>query len=104
VNVSEGEGRVYVTNTGVPIRPEDRERIFERFFRGSDTEQNVPGAGLGLYVARKILRAHGGMLELDQTIVPGRTAFRLGLPLIEFEQQAYEQQIGETCQSAHSGR
>jgi two-component system sensor histidine kinase KdpD len=99
LDVNGGNAQVHVTNNGAPIRLEDRERIFERFVRGSETEQNVPGAGLGLYVARKILRAHGGMLELDQAPAPGETTFRLSLPLIEYEQHA-----NEACQSAHSGR
>ena len=97
LDVSEGNARVHVSNGGIPIPAEERERIFERFFRGSDTEQNVPGTGLGLYVARKIMRAHGGALELDPTVAPGQTAFRLTLPLIEYDQQA-----NEACQSTHS--
>jgi len=99
LDVGNGNARVHVTSYGFPIRVEERERIFERFVRGSDAEQSVPGGGLGLYVARKILRAHGGMLELDQTAAPEETTFRLSLPLIE-----YEQQTNKACQSAHSGR
>jgi two-component system sensor histidine kinase KdpD len=83
LDVSDGNAHLLVTNNGIPIRLDERDRVFERFFRGSETEQNVPGAGMGLYVARKILRAHGGVLELDQTGAPGQTTFRVSLPAIE---------------------
>lgn len=77
---------VMVTNDGCPIREEERERVFERFYRGVATEQGSSGAGLGLYVARKIVRAHGGHLDLDWNHnATGTTTFRIRLPIVEGE-------------------
>ena len=79
----DGFADVRVKNEGRSIRPEEQERIFDRFYRGSDTEHRAPGTGLGLYVARKIVRAHGGTLELDRELSGGGTSFRLKLPVLD---------------------
>ena len=71
--------RITVADEGPGIAPEDRRRILEKFGRGRDAEQQrTPGAGLGLYVARRILSAHGTALEVDS--VPGEGA-RFGFTL-----------------------
>jgi signal transduction histidine kinase len=69
-----------VENDGPPIRPDDAERIFLRGFRGS-TRGNLgnPGHGLGLYLARLILEAHGGTVYLDRSEL-SRTRFVVELP------------------------
>jgi two-component system, OmpR family, sensor histidine kinase KdpD len=72
---------VRVQNEGSSIAPRERDRIFERFYRGSDVRKLVSGAGLGLYVARKIAIAHGGSLDLDETTSPGTVVFCLKLPV-----------------------
>ena len=59
----EAQVRVRVGNTGRTIPSELRDRIFERFHRGSIAE-NVPGHGLGLNLARELTRLHGGELRL----------------------------------------
>lgn len=52
-----------IGNTGPGISPEGRERIFERFHRGAANEDR-PGHGLGLNLARELARLHGGDLQL----------------------------------------
>ena len=75
---------VLVTNDGCSIREEESERIFERFYRGIATEKESSGAGLGLYVARKIVRAHEGHLDLCRNRNAAETTtFRLRLPIVE---------------------
>jgi heavy metal sensor kinase len=60
-----GEVRVYVENSGPPVPASDRDRIFERFFRSDPSRSGgIEGAGLGLSLAREIIRAHGGELTL----------------------------------------
>jgi signal transduction histidine kinase len=52
----------YVSDTGPGIAPEDRERVFDRFWRA---DQGAPGSGLGLAIAREIVEAHGGTISID---------------------------------------
>jgi signal transduction histidine kinase len=61
--------------------PHERDRIFDRFYRGTNVRKLISGAGLGLYVARKIAVAHGGSLELDAPPSSGTVAFCLKLPM-----------------------
>jgi two-component system, OmpR family, sensor histidine kinase KdpD len=72
---------IRMSNSGSPIRPSERTHIFERFYRSADTRHWVPGSGLGLYVARKIVHAHGGSLDLEVgSTTDQTTVFRLALP------------------------
>jgi signal transduction histidine kinase len=64
---------IEVQDAGPGIPPEAQERVFEPFFTTREK-----GTGLGLPLARKIARAHGGELALESA--PGRTLFRLTLP------------------------
>jgi two-component system sensor histidine kinase KdpD len=83
---------VSVSNEGSSVPPAERERIFERFFRGAETEGTTAGAGLGLYVARKIVRAHGGSLHLVRDdSSPVRTTFRIRLPLRPQDKPVHEE-------------
>lgn len=68
-----------VWNAGGEIPEEDRERIFERFYRGSKDRQRVEGTGLGLAIARTIVEAYKGKIWLDME--PSGPAFRLELPI-----------------------
>ena len=74
---------VRVLNDGIAIPARERARIFERFYRGSMSDQFVTGSGLGLYFAQEIVRVHGGTMELEnQTAASTKeTVFRLTLPL-----------------------
>jgi len=75
----EAEAFVSVRDQGLGIAPADQERIFEQFERAEGTNQ-VPGLGLGLYIARQIAQAHEGRLEVRST--PGEGAeFVLSLPV-----------------------
>jgi two-component system, OmpR family, sensor histidine kinase KdpD len=78
---------VRVWNSGDPIAPNERARIFERFYRGTEARHVAPGSGLGLYVARKIAQAHGGNLDLEGGDAPDSegTSFRLTIPIAKDE-------------------
>jgi signal transduction histidine kinase len=58
-----------VTDEGPGISPEDRDRVFERFYRGKATAGDQPGAGLGLALAQAIAHRHG----LRIRVVPSDT-------------------------------
>jgi two-component system sensor histidine kinase KdpD len=83
IGVEDGLIAVRVRNEGSSIAPHERDRIFERYYRGADVRKAVSGAGLGLYVARKIVVAHGGSLTLDNNTCPGTVVFCLMLPRLE---------------------
>jgi len=69
-----------VSNSGRSIPREDRDRIFDRFYRGDKARsRQVDGFGLGLSLAREIARAHRGNLVLEDT-ADGITTFTLALP------------------------
>jgi len=79
---------VKVSNRGSFVPAVERERIFERFHRGAAACQLAAGAGLGLYVARKIAVAHGGSLHLEEYAAEeSETAFCLKLPIFKTEAQ-----------------
>jgi signal transduction histidine kinase len=71
---------VDVRNAGSGIAPEDREAIFERFRRADGS--GAPGAGLGLYISRGLVRAHGGELEVGD-VPEGGAAFTFWLPVLD---------------------
>lgn len=73
--------RLSVEDEGPGIAPEDRERIFQKFVRGSGaSSDNVKGTGIGLAMVDAIARAHGGRVELESTPGSG-SRFTILLPL-----------------------
>lgn len=71
---------VTVVDGGRGIAAEDRDHVFERFYRGGRARDGqVPGSGLGLYLCRRIVEAHGGWIRLDATT--RGTSVSLGLPV-----------------------
>jgi signal transduction histidine kinase len=70
--------RVRVEDQGLGVEPDEQARIFERFERGS-TARNVGGIGLGLWISREILLAHGGRIGLTSRPREGST-FVVELP------------------------
>ncbi len=71
--------RFYVSDTGPGISEEVREHVFDRFWQ-APTPQRTKGAGLGLYIAREVVLAHGGTMLVESA--PGRgTTFCFSLAL-----------------------
>jgi signal transduction histidine kinase len=78
----EHDGRVRwsVIDQGPGIGPDERDRLFERFFVGtSDRRAAAGGSGIGLPTALAIAQAHGGTIEVDSELGAG-SAFHLVLP------------------------
>jgi len=72
--------RLEVSDTGIGIAREEQQRLFERFFRASTaSDQQIPGTGLGLYIARAIVEAHGGSIAVRSELGEG-TSFCVELP------------------------
>jgi signal transduction histidine kinase len=77
----DGNAVISVSDRGMGIRPSDRRRIFESFYRAdSPAVEEVPGTGLGLTLVEHIVTAHGGSVELESNPGQGST-FILRLPL-----------------------
>jgi signal transduction histidine kinase len=75
-----GMGVVSVTDEGIGIRAADLELIWEPFTRTGVSSESVPGVGLGLWTAKKLVAAHGGTLSV--TSAPGKgSTFTIALPL-----------------------
>ena len=71
---------VSVKDSGMGISVRDQEQIFDRFQRvGDPLSQATPGAGLGLYICRAIVEAHGGHISVESTLHQGST-FSFSLP------------------------
>jgi signal transduction histidine kinase len=71
---------IEVADTGIGISDEDREHLFERFFRASGAlERSIPGTGLGLYISKAIVEAHDGRISVRST-EGGGTTFAIELP------------------------
>jgi heavy metal sensor kinase len=68
-----------VRDSGIGIAPEDRSRIFDRFYRVA-TDRGEAGAGLGLAIVRSICAAHGGAVTVDAAPAGG-SIFQVTLPL-----------------------
>jgi len=64
VEVSLAGGELTVRDHGPGIAPEDREHVFDRFYR-SAAARSLPGSGLGLAIVREVALAHGGTVEAD---------------------------------------
>ncbi len=71
-----------VKDTGIGILSKEQDRIFERFFRGSNALlMETEGTGLGLYISKKIIEAHGGRIQFTSQENKG-SAFKFFLPKI----------------------
>ncbi len=77
------EAVVTVVDRGTGIVRERFSTIFEPLDRGSDHGNGHPGHGLGLFLAKRVVQAHGGAIEVSSR--PGRTTFQVRLPLAEGE-------------------
>ncbi len=72
--------RIDVSDRGPGIAKEDQKLIFEKFGRVTGAGATRPGTGLGLFIARSIAEAHGGLLDVQSAPEQGAT-FTLELPL-----------------------
>jgi signal transduction histidine kinase len=71
--------RITISDSGVGIPPQDVPHVFERFYRSEQAAGQVRGLGLGLYVVRRLVEAHGGHVSVSTAVGRG-TTFVVMLP------------------------
>jgi signal transduction histidine kinase len=82
------DARVSVQDGGIGIAPETQQRVFERFERAVSA-RHYGGLGLGLYIVRQLVEAHGGEIALES--MPGKgSTFTVELPraLLSYRRRA----------------
>jgi signal transduction histidine kinase len=79
--VQDDELTITVGDTGIGIPPSEQEQIFEPFYRSQRDRRFPQGMGLGLSIARDLVLAHGGRLDVESAAGRGsRFSIRLPLP------------------------
>jgi len=79
-SVQDGAVAIVVADTGIGVAPSEQERIFEPFYRSQRDKRFPQGMGLGLSIARDLVVAHGGRLQVESQ--PGEgSRFIILLPL-----------------------
>lgn len=81
VLLDEKQLQIAVEDTGVGISEEEVSKVFDKFFRSSDARvQSETGTGLGLSLAREVIRLHGGDITVESKLNQG-TTFTATLPI-----------------------
>ncbi|NWF68920.1 MAG: PAS domain S-box protein [Chloroflexi bacterium] len=81
--VQDGMLKLYVKDHGVGMSDSEQERLFERFYRvDSALSRKTQGTGLGLYLAKAIVEAHGGKIAVESAPGKGST-FSFSIPIID---------------------
>ncbi len=62
---------ICVSDQGAGIAPGDVPHVFDRFYRSKDASRTTKGAGLGLYLSKAVIEAHGGRIWIEPGIQPG---------------------------------
>ena len=80
---TDGEALFHVVDTGLGISPEQMKELFAKYHRGtSKTVRTILGTGLGLFIVKEIVEAHGGSVAVASAGVPGQgSTFTVRIPL-----------------------
>jgi signal transduction histidine kinase len=76
----QGEIAVSVTDHGCGIPESEQARVFDKFYRARNVRSQIPGTGMGLTIARKIVEAHGGTIWVQSHPKQG-SPFFFSLPV-----------------------
>ena len=72
---SENDITIFVKDNGKGISKDDLERIFDRYYRGTNTGETHKGSGLGMAIAKEIIVAHGFDIGITSELGAGTTVF-----------------------------
>ncbi|MDB5121764.1 MAG: Signal transduction histidine kinase [Sphingobacteriales bacterium] len=73
---------VSITDFGIGIAPSEHAKIFERFYRATDSNSVISGFGLGLYICQQIIKRHHGTIGVESNINQGST-FYFEIPILK---------------------
>jgi signal transduction histidine kinase len=80
-----GSAETTIHDTGIGIRKDELEHIFDRFYRSNDPMvRSQPGTGLGLSITKSLVELHGGRLWVESEVGKGST-FGFTLPITEVD-------------------
>ena len=102
VEPDEEHFRIIVSDNGIGIRPEDRERIFEPFFQA---QNNKPGTGIGLNIVKSIVDLHHGHITVESEVGQGTTftvTLPVSQPLSQISQSTPDTQISQPSSIPHT--
>jgi signal transduction histidine kinase len=103
---------VEIIDSGIGIAPADQARIFDRFYRVDSAASSRQGFGLGLAIARQLVRGQRGSIELESALGAGST-FRIKLPLMSGPQELctigerrwwFARRVGTSADAAYAGK
>jgi K+-sensing histidine kinase KdpD len=80
----DGTLRITVHDEGAGLNPEERERIWERFYRSPRLSETVAGSGLGLWIAQALVLACGGKVEVSSPGLNRGATFSVKLPIAHY--------------------
>jgi signal transduction histidine kinase len=87
LDLVDDKAHIVVRDKGPGIAPEHIEHLFKRFYRVPEKTSAIRGTGLGLFICRQIIGAHGGEILVESALGEG-TAFHIYLPCIQIENQS----------------
>ncbi len=79
ITASDTAFQIVVADNGAGMQPEVKEHLFDRYYRGTNTEQKPEGSGLGLAIAKSIFELHGGKVTVSSILTVG-TTFQIDFP------------------------
>jgi signal transduction histidine kinase len=84
LSISDGSAVLTVKDTGIGVPPAEQAHLFTKFFRATNARKKRPdGTGVGLFLAKKVIVAHGGSMVFESTEGEGSTfGFRLPIKLL----------------------
>lgn len=84
VKKSDSSLTIIVSDNGNGMSKEETAKLFNRYYRGTNTDQKTEGTGLGLAIAKGIIETHGGTISVSSTLGYG-TTFEILLPAIKID-------------------
>lgn len=99
----DGQGHVLiqVSDTGIGVAPEERELIFDRFYRASNADLSTDGNGVGLHLTRSLVTLHHGTIHVSENPDGQGSVFTVRLPLGNSHLSASEMVKGEVAEASH---